>query len=89
MDKVAEEIYKIFSAIGVEEFIESTLEYRFLGWFTLFVEILGQRLGIIKGGGYYRDYFLSGDVVVKNKKTGVKQQIYCNVSEGYVPDYVR
>ena len=39
--------------------------------------------------GYNKDYFLSGTIVVKNIKTGVQYQIYCNIPETDVPDYVR
>jgi hypothetical protein len=38
---------------------------------------------------YNRDYFLSGTMVVKNKKTGGQSQIYCNIREADTPDYVK
>lgn len=38
---------------------------------------------------YNKDYFLSGTMVVKNKKTGGQSQIYCNIPETDAPDYVK
>ena len=38
---------------------------------------------------YNKDYFLSGTMVVKNKKAGGQSQIYCNIREADTPDYVK
>ena len=39
--------------------------------------------------GYDREFFLSGNMIVKNKTTGAQKEVYCYIFESDVPEYVR